>query len=136
MTLAALMLSLLNQIFRRSGGELDFALGQSRGSIHMDLISDTSALTTRTVLRRAAIFFGWLVAFMASMAAVGLIPTALLFIVAYMRLENREPWRLVLPQAIGVSVFVYVVFDRFLAIPWPASLLGDLVPALKAIPSV
>jgi Tripartite tricarboxylate transporter TctB family len=102
----------------------------------MDLISDTSGLTTGTVLARAAIFFGWLVAFMASMAAIGLIPTALLFIVAYMRLENREPWRLALPQAIGMTVFVYVVFDRLLAIPWPASLLGTLAPALKAIPSV
>jgi TctA family transporter len=138
MTLAALMISLLNQIFRRSSGEFDFALDRSRrsSSIHMDLISDTSALTTGTVLSRAAIFFGWLVAFMGSMAAIGLIPTALLFIVAYMRLENREPWRLVLPQAIGLTVFVYVVFDRFLTIPWPASILGALVPALKVIPSV
>jgi TctA family transporter len=136
-TLAALMISLLNQIFRRSSGELDFALGQSgKPSMHMDLISDTSGLTTGTVLRRAAIFFGWLVAFMAGMAAIGLIPTSLLFIVAYMRLENREPWRLVLPQAIGVTVFVYVVFDRFLAIPWPASILGAFAPALKVIPSV
>jgi TctA family transporter len=136
-TLAALMISLLNQIFRRSSGEFDFALGQSgKPSMHMDLISDTSGLTTGTVLRRAAIFFGWLVAFMAGMAAIGLIPTALLFIVAYMRLENREPWRLVLPQAVGVTVFVYVVFDRFLAIPWPASMLGAFAPALKVIPSV
>jgi TctA family transporter len=136
-TLAALMISLLNQIFRRSSAEFDFALGQSgKPSMHMDLISDTSELTTGTVLRRAAIFFGWLVAFMASMAAIGLIPTALLFIVAYMRLENREPWRLALPQAICVTVFVYVVFDRLLAIPWPASGLGALVPALKTIPSV
>jgi TctA family transporter len=136
-TLGALMISLLNQIFRRSSGEFDFALGQSgKPSMHMDLISDTSGLTAGTVLRRAAIFFGWLVAFMAGMAAIGLIPTSLLFIVAYMRLENREPWRLVLPQAVCVTVFVYVVFDRFLAIPWPASILGALVPALKAIPSV
>jgi TctA family transporter len=136
-TLGALMISLLNQIFRRSSGEFDFALGQSgKPSMHMDLISDTSGLTAGTVLRRAAIFFGWLVAFMAGMAAIGLIPTSLLFIVAYMRLENREPWRLVLPQAVCVTVFVYVVVDRFLAIPWPASILGALVPALKAIPSV
>jgi TctA family transporter len=136
-TLAALMISLLNQIFRRSSGEFDVALDQSRrSSMHMDLISDTSGLAAGTVLVRAAIFFGWLVAFMASMAAIGLIPTALLFIVAYMRLENREPWRLALPQAIGMTVFVYVVFDRLLAIPWPASLLGALAPALKAIPSV
>jgi hypothetical protein len=53
-----------------------------------------------------------------------------------MRLENREPWRLVLPQAIGIVIFMYVVFHRFLTIPWPATLLGKLIPALKVIPSV
>jgi hypothetical protein len=131
-TLAALTLSLLNQIFRRSSAQS--GLGSS--SIHMDLISDTSALGTKAVVTRGAFFFGWLVAFMAAMAAIGLIPTAALFIVAYMRLENREPWRLVLPQAIGVTLFIYVVFDRFLSIPWPASILGSMVPALRAIPSV
>jgi Tripartite tricarboxylate transporter TctA family/Tripartite tricarboxylate transporter TctB family len=136
LTLAALMFSLLNQIFRRSSGELDVASGQSRRSMHMDLISDTSALGTKVILTRAVMFFGWLLTFMAGMAAIGLIPTAFLFIIAYMRLENREPWRLALPQAFGLTLFVYVVFDRFLAIPWPASLLGALVPALKAIPSV
>ena len=65
-----------------------------------------------------------------------MIPTAVVFIIAYMRLENREPWRLVLPQAIGITIFMYVVFDRFLAIPWPATLLGKLIPALKFIPSL
>lgn len=135
-TLAALTISLLNQVFRRSGPDLALDRSRQPSSMHMDLIADTSALGTALVLRRAAIFFGWLIAFMGSMAAIGLIPTALLFIVAYMRLENREPWRLVLPQAIGLTVFVYVVFDRFLTIPWPASWLGALVPALRAIPSV
>jgi len=36
----------------------------------------------------------------APMAVIGLIPTAPIFVIAYMRLENREPWSLVLPQAI------------------------------------
>ena len=102
----------------------------------MDLTVDDAELSQGVVLRRAATFFGWFVGFLASMATIGLIPTASIFIVAYMRLENREPWRLVLPQAIGITIFMYVVFHRFLAIPWPATLLGKLIPALKVIPSL
>jgi hypothetical protein len=53
-----------------------------------------------------------------------------------MRFENREPWRLVLPQAALLTLFIYVVFDRLLTIPWPRSLLGQFVPALRFIPSM
>ena len=73
---------------------------------------------------------------MISMAVVGLIPTIPLFVIAYMRMENTEPWKLVLPQAVGLTLFVYVVFDQLLTIPWPPTLLGNLLPILKAIPSV
>ncbi|MGH6922488.1 MAG: tripartite tricarboxylate transporter TctB family protein, partial [Propylenella sp.] len=107
-----------------------------RRSIHMDLVSEDGALRSSTVLGRAAVFFGWFAAFMLSMATIGLIPTCLIYIVAYMWLENREPWRLTLPMALGVGVFVYIVFDRFLTIPWPDTFVGKLFPALQAIPSV
>jgi hypothetical protein len=74
---------------------------------------------------------------MASMACIGLIPTVPIFVIGYMRLEGREPWRLVLPQAICLTLFIYVVFDQLLTIPWPQTLLGNVFPALKAvIPSV
>jgi hypothetical protein len=53
-----------------------------------------------------------------------------------MRIENREPWKLVLPQAILLTIFIYVVFDRLLTIPWPSTLIGTWIPALKFIPSV
>jgi hypothetical protein len=82
---------------------------------------------------RGALFFGWMAAFLAAMAAIGLIATVLVFIIAYMRLEGRERWSLTLPMAIGTTLFVYALFDRLLAIPWPQTLLGTLLPALKAI---
>jgi TctA family transporter len=91
---------------------------------HMDLASDTGHLPVRTVLLRAAVFFGWFLAFMASTAVIGLLATVPLFVVAYMRLENREPWSLVLAQAGGFTLFIYVLFDRLLNVPWPESLLG------------
>lgn len=103
----------------------------------MDLSSDTGHLERRVVLTRAAIFFAWLVGFMASMAVIGLIPTVPLFVILYMRLEGRERWSLVIPQAAILTLFIYVVFDRLLLIPWPETVLGSVFPALAGvIPSV
>jgi TctA family transporter len=118
-------------------GLADDAKSEIAQAIHMDLESDTRHLTTSLIVRRAGVFFGWLVAFMLSMACIGLIPTVPIFVVAYMRLEGPEPWRLVWPQAISLTLFIYVVFDQLLAIPWPQTLLGMLFPALRGlIPSV
>jgi TctA family transporter len=138
-TLACATVSLLHKMFLQPVSQLDLDKAAKDGkprSIHMDLEVDNAELSQGVVVRRAATFFGWFIGFMALMATIGLIPTAAVFIIAYMRLENREPWRLVLPQAIGITIFMYVVFDRFLTIPWPATLLGKLIPALKVIPSV
>ena len=115
--LAFAALSLANAALRR---EPDAAAASG----HMDLASDTGHLPRRTVLVRAAAFFGWLVAFMASTALIGLLPSVPLFVGAYMRLENREPWPLVVALAGGFTLFIYVVFDRLLAVPWPERLLG------------
>jgi len=87
-------------------------------------------------LSRGALFFGWMAAFLAVMAAIGLIATVPVFIVAYMRLEGHERWSLTLPMAVGTTVFIYGLFDRLLAIPWPQTLLGAVLPALKVIPGV
>jgi hypothetical protein len=140
LALAFAIIGLLNEMFRPPEPEHSLADGtkaEIQQTIHMDLESDTGHLDTWVILRRAGIFFGWLIAFMASMAVIGLIPTVPIFVVGYMRLEGREPWRLVIPQAVGLTVFIYVVFDRLLNIPWPQTLLGMWFPALRAIiPSV
>jgi TctA family transporter len=107
-----------------------------RSGIHMDLASDTEGLPLRRVIARGAIFFAWLLGFMGSMAVIGLIPTVPLFVAAYMRLEGREPWRLVLPQALVLTGFFYGVFDQLLHLAWPETLLGTWFPELKIIPSL
>jgi len=136
-TLICACLGFINQIFRRPEATSGTGAGVQAGeSIHMDLTSEFPDLAQGVVVRRAVVFFGWLAGFMASMATIGMLPTAMLFVVAFMRLENREPWRLVIPQAVVVTIFVYAVFDRFLSIPWPATLLGKLIPALQAIPTI
>ena len=82
------------------------------------------------------LFSGYLLAFMASMALIGLIPTAFVFIIVFMRLEGPERWKLIIPYVVVLILGIYVAFDWFMAIPWPPSLLGQLVPAAKIIPSV
>jgi TctA family transporter len=133
--------SLLNQVFRPLEREVDLSMGgdtkaEVEQKIHMDIGSDTAHMPMRVILVRAAIFFGWLIAFMGSMATIGLVPTVPLFVIAFMRLEARERWKQVIPQAILLTVFIFVVFDYFLTIPWPPTLIGGWFPALKFIPSV
>jgi hypothetical protein len=73
---------------------------------------------------------------MAVMAVIGLIPTVAIFVVVFMRLEGRERWPLVLTYASSLVLAIYVAFDFFMSLPWPPTLLGYLVPAMKIIPSV
>jgi TctA family transporter len=101
--------------------------------IHMDMQSDTDHVPPGLTMLRATIFFGWLLAFMASMSIIGLIPTIPLFVVSYMRLEAREPWKLVIGQAVGLTLFVYIVFAKLLTLAWPPTLLGTLYPWLSDI---
>ena len=134
-------LALLHNMFTKpsvkGAGGLAHQVAPGGGGVHMDLSSDTDHIEPRTIVLRALIFFGWLIAFMASMATIGLIPTVPLFVIAFMRIEGNERWSLVLPQAIFLTLFIYVMFDQLLTIPWPPTLLGDLFPAIKGlVPSV
>ena len=135
------LLALGNEIFKRSRVKKEsldeIARAQVTQNIHMDIKSNVSHLKAQTLLSRGAIFFGWMVGFLISMSLIGLIPTVPLFIILFMRIEGRESWRIVLPMAAVMCVFIYALFDQLLAIPWPPSVLGDLVPALKGVvPSV
>jgi hypothetical protein len=131
------LFSFFHNIFGREAEARAIAEGRGGETVHMDLGSDTAHLDNKTILWRATLFFGWLVAFMGSMATIGLIPTVPLFVIAFMRLEGKESWRLIIPQAVILALFIYVMFDQMLTIPWPPTLLGDFFPALKGvIPSV
>ncbi|REE21462.1 TctA family transporter [Paraburkholderia sp. BL27I4N3] len=98
--------------------------GHAGGGIHMDVSSDHGEkLPNRVVLLRAAKFFGWFIGFLVCMSVIGLIPTVPIVIVAYMRIEGRESWKLCVILAACVTALIYGVFDRIIHIPWPSSLL-------------
>jgi TctA family transporter len=137
--LLAAGVSLFNDLCRKPmtpAGLAEQAQSDIGHTVHMDISSDVDHLPVSTIAARGALFFGYLLGFMASMAVIGLIPTAGLFVIVFMRLEGNERWTLVLTYAASVVLFIYVVFDQFMTIPWPPTLLGQLVPALKFIPSV
>jgi hypothetical protein len=154
--LTALGFSLLNDMCRRPetavGGDIaeqtiqdiEKRIGVAEGTgsggmdekLHMDLASDTAHLPIPVIAKRAARFFGYLIAFMGIMSVIGLVPTAALFVVVFMRYENREPWKLVISYAIVLTFAVSFVFDNVMSIPWPPTLIGQWFPGLKFLPSI
>src|SRR5262249_36230506 len=97
---------------------------------------ETGHLPVRTIVQRGLLFFGYLLGFMAVMSVIGVIPTAGIFVVFFMRYEAQERWSLTIPYAVCLVLAIYVGFDMFMSIPWPPTLAGQLFPVLKAIPSV
>jgi TctA family transporter len=139
--LTAAGLSLFNEMCRKptvaAPEDLaEHAQHEVQEKIHMDLTSDTAHLPVREIVVRAAWFFGYLIGFMAVMWVIGLIPTAAVFVVFFMRYEARERWSLVIPYAVVLVIFIWFAFDYFMALPWPSTLIGQWFPALKVIPSV
>jgi TctA family transporter len=135
------VLSLFNDMCRRPTAKKVAGLGEQAQqevseTIHMDLTSDTAHLPLRTIAERALRFFGYLLGFMGVMALIGLIPTAFIFVIVFMRLEGPERWSLTLTYAAALTLAILVVFDYFMSLPWPPTLLGTLIPALKVIPSM
>ena len=134
-------LSLFNEMCRKPTAAADGSLAEQaqqevEQKIHMDLESDTGHLPLRTIIERSARFYGYLLGFMASMAVIGLIPTAAIFVVLFMRVEGPERWKLVIPYVTVLIFGIWLAFDQFMALPWPPTLLGWAFPWLKIIPSV
>ena len=139
----ALAISLFNQVFRRGPEEEALAHDAAEGvkreveeKLHMDIAADHGDLLQNEILRRALIYVGWVVALMASIGLIGFIPTAPLFVIAYMRLERKEPWWLALPVGLGMGLFLHLIFNELLNVIWPGTYLGAWFPALSFIPSV
>ena len=135
--------TLLNDIFRipeaaaskSESGKM--AVPNPHQKIHMDIGTSLTHIPGKIIALRGVLFFSWLVGFMLSMATIGLLPTVPLFVIAFMRIEGRERYTIIIPMAICMTFLIYAVFDQFLAIPWPPTVMGDFFPILKEyLPSV
>ncbi|NBS12325.1 MAG: hypothetical protein EBS77_06600 [Gammaproteobacteria bacterium] len=89
-------------------------------AVHFDTISDYDNLSRLEVLLRFSRFFLYLLAFMFVFAAFGIFYATVFLVIAFMRLETRESWRVIALNTAVITVLVFVIFDRLLRIPWPA----------------
>ena len=121
------LVSLIYHVSGSQGGD------QTQATPHMDIKSDFEGIATGVIARRAGVFLAWLVGFLFSVSLIGVLPTVLVFVVLYMRLEGRERWTLVLPTASTITILAYILFDRMLTMVWPQTLVGGWLPGLKAV---
>jgi TctA family transporter len=132
-------ISFLNHTFRArddNGDDVSQYRKEATKTLHMDLTAD-DGVEAGLVRRRALIYLGWILGFLGVVWLVGMFPAVFIFVILYMRLEGKERWPLVLTCAVGLTVFSTVVFDTLLTLPWPQSLLGDMLPELRRlVPSV
>ena len=61
-----------------------------------------------------------------------MLPALFAFVLLCMRFWGRESALRAGLLAVCITTFAWVLFDRFLAVPWPQSLLGGWFPALQA----
>jgi TctA family transporter len=138
----ALFISFFNEVFRRAPAE-EFAHDAAEGAkeeveekLHMDIAADHGSLEKNEIIRRAGIYLAWVLGLMASIGLIGFIPSAPLFVIAYMKVERNEPWWLSIAVGAGLGLFLFFIFNEILNVIWPGSYIGELIPALRFIPSV
>lgn len=106
-------------------------------SLHLDLSVQDEGLETKVIATRAITYLSWLLGFVGLAAVFGMLPGVFLFVMLYMRIEGKEPWKLTLSCAVGLVAFAWLLFDYLLALPWPQTVIGDIIPALKGVvPSI
>jgi putative tricarboxylic transport membrane protein len=116
--LVAAVLNLVNELFGRVGAAQDAVL--------------ELGVDDHLARQRAAIYFLWLAGFIALIALIGFIPAIAVFVLAQMGFGFGEPWHRALGYAAATTVGCWLVFHWALSVSWPHSLIGKLLPALRA----
>ena len=76
-------------------------------------------------------YFAWCFFTLGGALLIGLLPAILLFLLGYLRIEAKEGWKTTLAVSLGVWSVSYFLFHQLLRVPWPASYIGDFLPALR-----
>ena len=133
-TIAALVFAALNlatEVFAPSkAAEGSPALEQARAGLGI-VLPHAPDLAPPLVRGRALRYFAWLAGLYAAAVLIGFVPAIAVFVMLIMRAEFAERWPVALVAAAAVTAFLWGIFDRLLAVPWPPSLLGDALPWLR-----
>jgi TctA family transporter len=86
---------------------------------------------TPLLKRRCLRAFAWILGFLAVGAVIGLLPALALLTLLLMLLEFREPWTHSIAATATATIIIYILFDRVFSLPWPQSMIGDWLPALR-----
>lgn len=107
--------------------------GLAGGAGHMhELAHHAKTIPASVVRNRGLRFFGWIAGALAVAFCIGLLPALLIFMLLLARFEFGECRRTSVLLSVSMTVALWVIFDRIFAITWSPSLLGNMVPALRA----
>ncbi len=129
---AALIAAVLNLVTELFGADWPVAEGHVARPGGYGHGEEAAIRPGAVVGRRAAAYFLWIAGYIAAAALIGFVPAIAVFIVAFMRFNFGEPWSRATAVAAAATAFAWLVFDRGLSVPWPNSVIGDLLPALRA----
>jgi len=130
--LGIMSISMINHTFRIPGKHLDeSARGKVMESLHLDLTVRGPKMDPKVLAIRAGTYLAWLLFFLVSSALVGILFTVFLFVVGYMKIEGKEPWKLTMICAFSLFAFTGILFDELLALPWPQAVFGDVYVITK-----
>jgi TctA family transporter len=132
MALTAAALNLVNELF----GKEQAVRGNVDGGVatggHGAIADKNFGMSGARIRGQAAVYFAWLAGLLGLVAIVGFIPAIAIFIFAYMHLGFKETAVSAAAYAAITALLCWGLFHKLLAVAWPQSLLGDLIPALRA----
>lgn len=74
----------------------------------------------------------WLLGLIVAAALIGVIPAIVVYAIVYMLVAGRVRAPIAALVGLIFGVFLYVLFHVILHVPWPQSLLGDVLTGLRA----
>jgi TctA family transporter len=131
---AALVFAALNLLTELFGGADPAAIARAKALIETKAkppASPEAAIPPALLRSRALRYFAWLAGFLALAAAIGFLPAIWCFVLLLARCEFGERWGAALISSSAMAAALWLVFGRLVAVPWPPSLLGDLLPVLR-----
>jgi hypothetical protein len=91
----------------------------------IDVASDTST-SAAVVYARGLQYLSWLVGLYVGIYLIGFKMSIPIYIVLFMRVEGKAPWKVIIPIT-GLTLYiVYFHFQKLLGVYWPDCLLNEL----------